>query len=117
MDAMSDERDAKRLATLLALTPDHDSYEDDIVIIAEFLHQELAEFRERAAKVSDDEEVPAVGEMPPTLIAAVLAQDTVTIEHAIIAAVISTKKAISKRIRALTEQPIKTETVDKDSNG
>ena len=38
------------------------------------------------AQVCETEEEPAPGELPPVLIAAVMAQDTVTIEKAIIAA-------------------------------
>ena len=52
----------------------------------------------------EDEEVPAAGEMPPTIIERVLAGDTVYVERAIIAAVTATKRGIAARIAALAAQ-------------
>jgi|FreactcultureFD7_1027221.scaffolds.fasta_scaffold28410_2 hypothetical protein len=56
--------------------------------------------READAKIADEEEEPAAGEMPPSIVASVLSQNTVAVERAIIAAVKATKKSIAAAIRA-----------------
>jgi hypothetical protein len=59
--------------------------------------------RERCARRAENEEEPAIGEMPPEMIARVLAGDTVYVESALIAAVRATKKCIAATIRALRD--------------
>lgn len=56
---------------------------------------------EAAARCALLEELPASGEMPPEIIERIIAQDTVYVERALIAAVIATRKSIADRIRTL----------------
>ena len=59
---------------------------------------------EAAAELADNEEEPALGEMPPEIIEATLAGDTVYVENAILAGVRSTKKCIAAAIRKLRKE-------------
>ena len=64
--------DLEEIAFALGWTPEDNDVAEAIV--------------RHCAQVCETEEEPAPGELPPVLIAAVMAQDTVTIEKAIIAA-------------------------------
>lgn len=63
----------------------------------------LAAQREADARVADQEEEPAEGEMPPEIIERVLAGDTAYVELALLAAVRATKKSIAAAIRDSAE--------------